>query len=1007
LTQLLTAQDNRFIDRSTNAATITRNGDTRVVAFSPFTPTTAYSAATHGGSAYFDGSGDWVNPSTTSANLALGSGDFTIEFWLNTSRGATRQYIFDFRNNGSTASITPATAPIIIWGDDGADGNGNWLRYAGISNGTVIANADLLGVTLSTLSNQWNHIVIVRSSGTVYGYLNGVRKNSVADATNYNVNCSVSIAAAFNGGANYLGNISDFRVVKGTAVYIGTTYTVPTAPLTAVANTSLLLNFVDAGIVDATGDNNIETVGDAKISTAQSKWGSSIYLDGTGDYLLTAPIQIAASNENFTIEYWFYATGNGTGWGYHLSTAATTGTNANSFFLGWEPSSGRLGGNWANASNRFPSGDGTFAGTTCVLNTWYHVALVRISGVMKIYLNGTASATTWSVSDALGLGSGFGDRLAIGYNLPTNAYTAQGYIQDVRITRAARYTGNFTPPTAQFAYNQGDINYNQWVPTNFSVTAGVGNDSLLDVPTNWGVDTGLGGEVRGNYATLNPINNSGGTFTNGNLDWTTPATDQRMALSSMTVSGISKWYCEFTMGSKTGSYWSVGIFGNSTVWNPRLHYRSDGARWVDSTQQAGNWSSFTQNDIIGIAFDGPTGTATFYKNSVSQGTMTVTDLTVLQYFGCTSDGSGGTMNYTANFGQRPFAYTAPSGFKSLNTHNLPALAVTKSNTAFDTLIWSGDSVNNRKLTTNFSPDLFWVKARNSAAYHSVNDSVRGANAILQTNTTSTEQVNSNGYVTTFASDGVNVTNGSDINASGTNYVGWAWDAGTTTVVNTAGSISANVRVNASAGISIATFATLAGGSGTFGHGLGVAPKFIIQKSRTGAQDWYVYHASLGASAYMLLNSSAAPVSSTAVWGGTTPSSAIVTLGSGWTNNNHGNVVAYCFAEVPGFSAFGTYTGNGSADGPFVYTGFRPAWIMIRRSDGIENWNLYDNKRNSYNVADLELYPNLSNSEGTYADRDFLSNGFKIRNTNIGRNASGGTYIYAAFAESPFKYARAR
>jgi len=165
--------------------------------------------------------------------------------------------------------------------------------------------------------------------------------------------------------------------------------------------------------------------------------------------------------------------------------------------------------------------------------------------------------------------------------------------------------------------------------------------------------------------------------------------------------------------------------------------------------------------------------------------------------------------------------------------------------------------------------------------------------------------------------------------------------------------------------------------------------------------WLVYHKSLGANQYLLLNTSDA---STTLNGVYTASSSQFTITSQTANATY---VSYLFAEMPGFSAFGSYTGNGSTDGPFVYTGFRPAWIMIKRSDSVENWNLYDNKRNRYNIADLELYPNLTNSEGTTADRDFLSNGFKIRSNNIGRNASGGTYIYAAFAENPFKYSLAR
>jgi len=445
-TALLTCQSNRFLDTSTNAVNPTIYGSPSVVSFSPFNPTASWSAATNGGSGYFDGSGDWINPNTTSANLALGAGDFTIEFWLYTPRGATRQCLFDFRNDGSTASINPATAPIIIWGDNGAGTNGNWLRYTGISNGTSIANADLLGVTLSTLSNQWNHIAIVRSSGTVYGYLNGVRKNSVADATNYNVNCSVSIAAALNGGVNYLGNISDFRVVKGTAVYTGTTYTVPTAPLTAITNTSLLLNFTNAGIYDATSKNDLETVGNAQISTAISaKWGSgSMYFGGTGDYLAIPSSQFnlfAFNTGDFTLEAWIYPTAL-SGDDVIISSYYFWATSVNFYF-----------GTRSGSPNvlLFRAGDSvpiSILGNTAVnLNEWCHVAVTRSSGVTRMFVNGVTQTATHTGSVNI---SGTIAPIFVGANNNAAEFWT-GYMQDVRVTKGyARYTANFTPPTSAF-----------------------------------------------------------------------------------------------------------------------------------------------------------------------------------------------------------------------------------------------------------------------------------------------------------------------------------------------------------------------------------------------------------------------------------------------------------------------------------------------------------------------------------------------------------------------------
>jgi hypothetical protein len=437
-TSLLTCQSNRFVDNSSNNFTITRNGDASVQAFSPFNPGAPWSAANNGGSGYFDGNGDWINPNATSANLALGAGDFTIEFWLYTSRGATRQYLLDFRNNGSTGLISPTTAPLIIWGDNGSDGNGNQLRYVSVNNGTAVVTADLLGVTLSNLSNQWNHIAIVRSSGTVYGYLNGVRKNSVADSTNFNVNCSVSIASAYPGTVNYLGYISDFRVVKGTAVYTGATYTVPTAPVTNITNTSLLLNFTNGAISDATGKNVLETVGDARTTSVVTKWTgqTSMSFDGTGDGLLaTSNPNFDFGTGNFTIEMWINFANVTSTWQAIISRAYGVAG-------GW-----RLYKN--NGDNQLKWYDNltpvvSTTGSTLANNTWSHIAVVRDSGTTSIYIDGVSRG---SASNTTSYNPG-NYALEIGRGVVTSEYPMTGYIQDLRITRGyARYTANFTAPT--------------------------------------------------------------------------------------------------------------------------------------------------------------------------------------------------------------------------------------------------------------------------------------------------------------------------------------------------------------------------------------------------------------------------------------------------------------------------------------------------------------------------------------------------------------------------------
>jgi len=241
-----------------------------------------------------------------------------------------------------------------------------------------------------------------------------------------------------------------------------------------------------------------------------------------------------------------------------------------------------------------------------------------------------------------------------------------------------------------------------------------------------------------------------------------------------------------------------------------------------------------------------------------------------------------------------------------------------------------------------------------------------------------------------------------MNTNAATYVGWQWNAGGTTVTNTSGTISAQVRANTTAGFSIVTW-TGGGSAGTIGHGLGVTPGMIIIKNRSGTQFWFVNHASISTTQNLYLNDTAAVQSD-----GIFTSRGATTFGVGTgVAGSATNYVAYCFAAVAGYSAFGSYTGNGSADGPFVYLGFRPRFLIFKRTDTTGAWFMEDSSRGTYNVMGPELYANTSDAEATSNRLDFLSNGFKMRAANPGDNANGGTYIYMAFCENPFKFANAR
>jgi hypothetical protein len=552
---------------------------------------------------------------------------------------------------------------------------------------------------------------------------------------------------------------------------------------------------------------------------------------------------------------------------------------------------------------------------------------------------------------------------------------------------------------------------NNWTPNNLSVTAGSGNDSLVDVPTNGAeTDTGAGGEVRGNYCTLSAVDNNGGTLSNGNL--------QKTSTGATNVSGTiampsGKWYWEITV-DRVGSGGVVGIGASSAMAGTALSnlskiygYAPDGNKYANTTASSYG-ASFTAGDIIGVKFDADTRQLEFLKNNSSQGVAFTVDSGFVYFPQLHLNNT----DVTVNFGQRPFAYTAPSGFKALNTANLPAPTIVKGSTAMDVLLWSGNGSNPRTFTgLNFSPDFAWLKTRNSGAWsHCLFDQLRG-NAVLHTNLTNAETAtHPYGYVSAFTSDGFTVAAGSSgdeqVNDSALTYVGWAWDAGSSTVTNTDGSISSQVRANASAGFSVVTWTGDGAASRTVGHGLGIAPKLYLVKRRNGTSDFVAFTTNLIASqtpGFLNLNStSAIGAASQPV-----PTSSVLNIESVFDNISTATYVAYCFAPVAGYSAFGSYTGNGNVNGPFVYLGFRPALVIVKMSSSTGNWTILDNKREGYNVDNDPLFPNLANAEGTTDLIDITSNGFKVRTTDATFNTNAGTYVYAAWAESPFQHSRAR
>jgi hypothetical protein len=554
-------------------------------------------------------------------------------------------------------------------------------------------------------------------------------------------------------------------------------------------------------------------------------------------------------------------------------------------------------------------------------------------------------------------------------------------------------------------------NSNTWTVNNISLTSGSTYDSMNDVPT-------LTSATTANYCVINAVEPSSLSVSNGNLKCTYSGSDTYYTRRGTIGVSSGKYYFEYycdAINSTTRGWGGIATAQaalNNYVGVDAYGYGySYGASSVNNNSFVSYGATYTTGDVIGVAFDADAGTLTFYKNGTSQGTA-FTGIPAGTYFPAFTCFAGGTIS--PNFGQQPFSYTPPTGFVALNTFNLPtptigATASTLAGKYFNPVLYTGNGGSQSVTGVGFQPDWVWVKVRSSTQNHSSNDSVRGAGNYLVQNATAAERFQ--GEFDSFDSDGFSLTYNAaegDYNGSGKTYVAWNWRANQgTNVTNTAGSITSTVSANTTAGFSVVTYTGNGTSGATVGHSLGVAPSMVIVKRRNGVASWIVNHTSAG-TGFLLLENTAAYSSATTYWTTAPTSSLLPTLTSNSeVNASGGTYVAYCFAQVAGYSAFGSYTGNGSSDGPFIYTGFKPAMIWTKPSSTTGPWNVLDNKRGPYNVNQPYLQQNTSSAEATVDYVDFLSNGFKIRYNAASPNANGDTILYVAFAENPFKYANAR
>jgi len=562
------------------------------------------------------------------------------------------------------------------------------------------------------------------------------------------------------------------------------------------------------------------------------------------------------------------------------------------------------------------------------------------------------------------------------------------------------------------------------------------DDQVTDTPTE-------------NYATWNVLDKGTITASDGNLTVTSGA-DQAGIRSTIAIPQSGKYYWEVTcntlgyinqigLASSSKSManindsgatvsnrgWGFGSWfssfnGNVTKFKSDVGGGGSGANWTGVGNPAAT-------DVLMVAYDSDNGSLWFGKNGTwfdSSGTADPATNTDPRFSGL-NDGtewfalwagySTYSPNYTANFGQSGFEYTPPTGFVALSTANLPTPAIKDGTANFQTTLYtgngtaigSGGNAVSQSENSTFQPDFVWIRRRNAAVEHALTDAVRGVTKELSSNATGAEETVAEG-ITTFGSSGFTVGSDGSYNANTGTYAAWQWKANGSGSSNEDGSINTTATsVNTAAGISISTYTGNATSGATIGHGLGVAPDVIIVKNRDAADAWQVYHSGVAsdpATDYLVLNTTAASVDNVNRWNDTAPTSSVFSLGNAVeVNTNTEDYVAYCFAGVDGFSKFGSYTGNGSADGPFIFTGFRPAFVMTKRTNSTSSWLMYDSIRDTDNETYNRLFADLTNAEvtSTAVGFDLLSNGFKLRNSNFNVNASGSTYIFMAFAEHPF------
>jgi len=771
------------------------------------------------------------------------------------------------------------------------------------------------------------------------------------------------------------------------------------------------------------------------------------------------PYEISSScrfntSQSSCMEKTFSGAGNRKVFTFSTWVKLASGSNSKSFFTAGADAQNKTECGMQSGALRFEnevSNDRDLKDTKAILkdrSAWYHLVYAidltqsTNNDKVKMYINGVLQTEFGSEDDTFA-------------NVDSNINAAATHYIGKRGYNGTRYHDgymaetHFIDGTQLTADSFGEEKEDVWIPKKYTGSYGTNGFYLKFDQTGSGTpsSTTRGADSSGNghhfttsavnaadcnrpdtptnnFCTMNPLalsNTGAADFSIG--DTLITLADNEEAFGSFGVSS-GKWYWEVDHQSSASSNDKLGI-GIADADNPNNNEQ------VNYGHQATTWGV---GDIIGVAVNVDDEEITFYKNNTaietdtdwsSKGWTTIVpfltsansagnEVAMINFGGDSSFNTNKTaQGNTDENGHGDFYYTPPSGFLALCAKNLPEPTISPfgNENPSDyqlTKRWTG-SGSEKSITTTFQPDWVWIKHRDGTKDHRLFDSVRGANKRLSSQATSAETDMTQG-LKSFDSTGFTLGTAASVNTSSDTYVGWAWKAGTAfsndASATGVGTIDSTGSVSTKAGFSIISY-TGTGSNGTVAHGLEAVPKMIIVKGRTNTYDWIVWHNTFNASERLRLNTTDDKEAGN--WN-TLPTSSVFGLGTHLNINQSGDdFIAYVFAEVESYSKYGSYSGNGSSNGPFIFTGFRPAWLMVKRTDSTTSWYIYDNKRDNINLAGtlLQADNDAAEAESTTNAFDFYSNGFKARGTGGTVNASGGTFIYMAFAEMPFKYANGR